>query len=364
MNVAIVHDYLTQRGGAERVALAIARAFPGAPLYTSLYDPESTFPEFRALDVRTTWLNRIAPLRRRHRLALPLLPRAFTAATVEADVVVCSTSGWAHSVDTTGRKVVYCHTPARWLYDGRRYLGGRHGLGWLTLSLLRPYLLRWDRRAARSADRYLANSHVVRARIRSVYGIEADVLPAPPALCGDGPQHRPAAVDVEPGFFLCVSRLLPYKNVDVVVDAFRGLPDLMLVVVGSGPEAGRLEAGAPSNVIFSGAVADDELRWLYRNCTAVVAASYEDYGLTPLEAAAFGRPAVVLRAGGFLDTVVDGETGVFFARADAEAVQEAVRACAARRWDAQPLRAHAESFSEQRFAERLRAVVAQEVDRC
>jgi glycosyltransferase involved in cell wall biosynthesis len=362
MRVAIVHDYLTQRGGAERVALAMTRAFPEAPVYTSIYDEETTFPEFRRVDVRTTWLNRLAPLRRRHRLALPLLAPAFGHQTVDADVILCSTSGWAHGVRSTGRKVVYCHTPAHWLYDGTRYLGGRRRSGWAALMLLRPYLLRWDRRSARSADRYLANSNVVRQRIRDAYGIEAEVLPAPPALKPAGPGRRPESV--QEGFFLCVSRLLPYKNVDVVLDAFRDLPQLALVVVGSGPDAARVRAAAPANTALLELVADDELRWLYSHCSAVVAASYEDYGLTPLEAAAFGKPAVVLRAGGFLDTVIEGVTGVFFDRPAAELIRRAVEECAGRDWDEAELRTHAESFSEVRFAERLRTIVLQEAEAC
>jgi glycosyltransferase involved in cell wall biosynthesis len=361
--VAIVHDYLTQRGGAERVALAMARAFPGAPVYTSLYDKQSTFPEFQAIDVRPTWLNRIALLRGRHRLALPLLAPAFSATTVDADVVLCSTSGWAHGIGTSSPKVVYCHTPARWLYDGHRYLGGRIGIGALSLAMLRPSLVRWDRQSARSARRYLANSNVVKDRIRKVYGIEADVLPPPPALLPEGHQRPPDEV-LEPGFFLCVARLLPYKNVDAVVEAFHALTTERLVVVGTGPEARRLASRASARVSFAGAVDDDELRWLYANCSGVVAASFEDYGLTPLEAASFGKPAVVLRAGGFLDTVDEGSTGLFFAQPDAGSIGGTVRACASRAWDERTLRGHAERFSQQRFAERLREVVRDEAERC
>lgn len=125
MTVALVHDYLTQRGGAERVVLSLRRAFPDAPIYTSLYDPAGTFPEFGAADVQPLPLNLLAPLRRRHRLALGLLAPSFSRLRVEADVVVCSSSGWAHGTAATGRKIVYCHAPARWLYQGERYLGER-----------------------------------------------------------------------------------------------------------------------------------------------------------------------------------------------------------------------------------------------
>jgi glycosyltransferase involved in cell wall biosynthesis len=357
MRVVLAHDYLTQRGGAERVVLAMTHAFPTAPVYTSLYNAGTTFPEFSRVDVRTTWLEQLPVLRRRHRLALPLLAPAFDHEVVDADVVLCSSSGWAHGICATGRKIVYCHTPARWLYDRRRYLGGRRGLSWAALSLLRPYLLRWDRRAAGSATRYLANSSVVRERIQRAYGIDAEVLPAPPALCTGDPQ-RP--VDgLEPGFYLCVSRLLPYKNVDAVLQAFAD-GSHTLVVVGVGPEEERLRALAPAHARLLGAVEDDELRWLYANCAGVVAASHEDYGLTPLEAAVFGKPSVVLRAGGFLDTVVEGVTGVFFDSSDPEVIRRSIRECSTRRWDERALRIHAEAFSEASFCERLREIVARE----
>jgi glycosyltransferase involved in cell wall biosynthesis len=358
VKVAIVHDYLTQRGGAERVVLSMLKAFPGAPLYTSLYEPDGTFPEFRSADVRTLILDRLAPLRRRHRLALPLLARAFSSLEVSADVVLCSSSGWAHGTTVRGRKIVYCHSPARWLYQAERYLGDSGRLARTSLRVLRPYLLRWDRNAARTADGYLANSRFVGRQVAALYGIEPHVVPPPYTL--DPADAGRASELLEPGYFLSVTRLLPYKNVDVVVTAFRGLPARRLVVVGTGPEEARLRALASPNVRFLGSVSDEELRWLYANCSGVVAAAHEDYGLTPLEAAAFGKPAAVLRWGGFLDTVVEGRTGVFFDAPRPEAVQSAVVEVAAREWDASAVRSRAESYSEERFVERLREVVERE----
>ncbi len=360
MDVALVHDYLTQRGGAERVVLALIRAFPAAPLYTSLYEPKTTYPGFRTADIRPLRINRIRVLRRHHRLAFPLLAPAFSALQVDADVVVCSTSGWAHGIRTDGRTVVYCHAPARWLYQPERYLGNGDGT-WLpraALATLSPPLRSWDRRAARRADRYLANSSAVRDQIRAAYGIDAEIVPPPLPLPPRGPERKPDGL--EPGFFLCVSRLLPYKNVGAVVEAFERLPKERLAVVGTGPEEGRLRADAPKNVRFLGAVADDELRWLYDNAAGVVAASFEDYGLTPLEGAALGRPAAVLRWGGFLDTVVEGVTGVFFERPDPAEIRAAIDRLRHEDWSAEALQAHASQFSERRFVERLQEIVAEE----
>jgi glycosyltransferase involved in cell wall biosynthesis len=188
-----------------------------------------------------------------------------------------------------------------------------------------------------------------------VYGIEAEVVPPPPALDPTGPRYP---VDgVEPGYLLCVSRLLPYKNVGPVVEAFADLPSERLVVVGVGPEEGRLSSAAPANARFLGSVSDEELRWLYANCTGLLAASYEDYGLTPLEAASFGKPSAVLRAGGFLDTVTDGLTGIFFDRPDPSSIKRAVRALARSSWCEEDLTSHAAHFSEERFLVRLRSVL-------
>ena len=359
MSVALVHDYLTQRGGAERVALTLTRAFPGATLHTSLYAPDRTFPELRQVRIETTPLNRVPLLRRSHQLALPLLAPAFSAMHVEADVVVCSSSGWAHGIRTDGRKLVYCHTPARWLYQGDRYLGERGSLvSRGALALLGRPLRAWDRRAAASAHRYLANSTVVRDRIRTAYGVDAEIVPPPPALRPGGPARAVPGLDA--GFTLCVSRLQPYKNVGAIIDAFAGLAGERLVVVGRGPEEAALRRRAPANVTVLGGVEDDELRWLYGACRCVVAASYEDFGLTPLEGASFGKPAAVLRFGGFLDTVVEGETGVCFDRPEPTEIRHALARLYSEALDEAQIRAHAARFGEERFVARLRAIVAEE----
>jgi glycosyltransferase involved in cell wall biosynthesis len=369
VSVAIAHDYLTQRGGAERVVLDMARAFPGAPIHTTLYDPNGTFPEFGRLDIRTSEINRIRLLRSNHRLALPLLAAATSRQTVAADVALMSSSGWAHGMNTDGAKIVYCHAPARWLYQSARYLGRPGDVGTATrrarrmlaaaaLGLLGRGLRSWDVRAAASADRYLANSTVTRDAIREVYGIEADIVPPPPAMLPEGPEA--AYPGLEPGFLLCVARLLPYKNVDVVIRAIDELPGRQLVVVGDGPDRTRLARmnRYGDRVMLAGRVSDEHLRWLYRHCSALVAASYEDYGLSPLEAASFGRPSVVLRAGGFLDTVVDERTGMFFDTVEPTAVAKALDVVLSRSWDETTLTEHAASFSVQRFHARLNDVVS------
>jgi glycosyltransferase involved in cell wall biosynthesis len=357
-SIAIAHDYLTQRGGAERVVLSLTRALPGAPLYTSLYEAGLTFAEFRAVDVRTLPLNAIAPLRRNHRLAFPLLAPAFSRLTIEADVAVCSSSGWAHGAHVAGRKIVYCHAPARWLYQSDRYLGDSGPAARAALAAMRRPLLRWDRKAALSADRYLANSTWIARAIAEAYGIEAEVLHPPTTIDATAPQEPVAGI--EPGYVLCVSRLLPYKNVGAVVAAFERLPGERLVVVGEGPDEGRLRALAGTNVHFAGLVDDARLRWLYANAQCLVTASYEDFGLTPLEAAAFGKPTAALRFGGFLDTIVEDETGVLFDRPEPSEIAISVARLLAEGRDESRLREHAASFSKERFASRLHEIVDEE----
>lgn len=357
-SVTIVHDFLTQRGGAERVVLSMLKAFPTAPLHTSLYRPAGTFPDFRRAQVHTMPLNRIRTFRQNHRLALPVLWPAFSRSHVAGDVVVCSSSGWAHGVRTSGRKVVYCHTPAHWLYEPVRYLGSNRRVAGLVVSRLSPWLRSSDGRAASSAHRYVTNSRSMRRRIQETYGIDAEVLPPPHAIDADGARKEVAGLDA--GFYLCVSRLLPYKNVSPLIQAFEGLPRHRLIVVGTGPEESALRANAPRNVSFQGVVSDAELRWLYANARAVVAPSYEDYGLVPVEAASFGTPTLALRYGGFLDTVVEGETGLFFDRPEPVEIRITVRQSEEHAWSTERIVEHANCYSEPRFISRLRDIVDEE----
>ncbi len=191
-----------------------------------------------------------------------------------------------------------------------------------TAGLLQSGLERWDKRAAASADVYLANSTVVAERIKTIYGIDAEVVPPPPAITPEGHCKRSRAL--KPAFSSACLRLLPYKNVDAIVDAFVSLPEDRLVIAGSGPFERQLRASAGTNVTFVGQVTDAQVSWLYANCRALVAASYEDFGMTPVEAATFGKPTVALRWGGFLDTIDEGRTGVFFDAPTGEAVADAL----------------------------------------
>ncbi len=356
--VVIAHDYLTQRGGAERVVLALTRAFPDAPVYTTLYNPDATYPEFRDARVVTSWLNGVPLIRRDHRLGLPLLAFASNSLKIDADIVVASSTGWAHGFPTSGRTLVYCHSPARYLYLADQYLGksARGSLKGLALLALTGPLKSWDQRAARRAAAYLANSTVVRERIGAVYGIEAEVVPPPAGVDAGGAQEPVAELTDGRPYYLVVSRLLPYKNVAHVIDAFRGL-DLRLVIVGRGPQRDELRAGAPDDVVMLEGLSDAELRWVYAHSTALIAPSYEDFGLTPLEAGAHGKPTLALRAGGYLDTIREGVNGSFFEAPDADSVRTAVLANESSSWDRQTIAAWVDQFAEATFIDRIRSAV-------
>lgn len=359
--VAIAHDYLTQRGGAERVVLALSRAFPDAPIYTTLYDPQGTFPEFAEREIITSPLNRVAALRQDHRRALPLLPSASSRLQVDADVTVASSSGWAHGFPTTGKVLVYCHNPARWLYQADEYLGDTTpwSVRRLVLTALGPALRRWDRDAAGRADRYLANSSIVQERVARTYGIDAEVVPPPPGLRTSGPRepHPDLADWADRSYWLIVSRLLPYKNVDAALETFRDRPDDRLVVVGAGPERDRLVASAPANVRIVSDLTDAELRWTYVHAEGLLAPSFEDFGLTPLEANGWGIPVVALRAGGYLDTTVEGRSGLFFDEPTPSAMGAVLDRARRAVWDPELLRRHADGFGETGFAARIRREV-------
>lgn len=347
-DVAIVHDYLNQRGGAERVALELTRMYPAAPLYTSFHRRDSTFPEFGTVDVRTSFLQRV-PVDRRFRSLFPLYPAAFRSfGPIDADVVISSSSAWAHGVRTSERAfhVVYCYTPARWLY-GAPYMNASIGVG-----LLRPLMgrvRRWDQAAAARADLYVAISRVSQARIKAAYGIDAPIVYPPVDVDRFTPKPRGERL-------LVVSRLLAYKRVDAVVAAATRL-GVGLDVVGTGPELPRLRTMAGPSVRFHGPGSDAMITELMQGCRAFCLPGAEDFGLTPVEAQAAGKPVIAFGEGGALETVQDGLSGVFFDAHDVASVSDAIRRCDALEADPATIASRARRFSRDAFAEGLTRLI-------
>lgn len=351
-SVALVHDYLNQRGGAERVVLSMAAIWPEAPIYTSIYRPESTFEGFRERSVRTSWVDRL-PVDRSFRALLPLYPAAMRdLGTIEEDIVISSSSGWAHAVRTAPESVhiVYCHTPARWLYRGQEYFKRR-----TTHSVVLSPLRRWDRRAARRPDRYIANAGHVAHRIRAIYGINATVVYPPVDTLRFAPTPRGERL-------LVVSRLLGYKRVDLVVAAARKL-GVGLDVVGVGPEFERLRAIAGPHTEFHGRLDDASVVQLMESCRALCFPGDEDFGIAPVEANAAGKPVVAFGSGGALESMIEGVTATFFERQTVDDVVAALRAVEELDTPSELIGANAARFSEAAFEHNLRHVIAGTVRR-
>lgn len=367
MRVAIVHDFLNQRGGAERVAAALTRIFPGAPVYTSFYDPEATFDDFRSVDVRTTFLQKLPHTEAAFRALLPLYPMAFRSIGLEGyDLVVSSSTHWGHHVrPQRALHVVYCHNPPRWLYQTDEYLGaGGPAPGWArpVLAPALAVLKRLDLQAASRPDLYIANSKLVAGRIAALYGREAPVVNPPVDV--DRFLGLAARKGGEKSYHLVVGRLLPYKRIDLAIEACASI-GRPLVIVGEGPARAELErlAGARADVRFAGKVSDQELLDLYEGAISLIQCGLEDFGIAPLEANAAGIPVVALRNGGALETVIHGVTGILFPKQKGGDVQQALLQVESRAWDADALRRHAASFDETSFERALLRVIEQAAGR-
>lgn len=367
LRVAIVHDYLTQRGGAERVVLAMHRMFPDAPIHTALYDPDQTYPEFAAADVRPSALQRLPRRPGAHRGLLPAYPAVFGGLTLQGyDLVISSSSGFAHGVRAPGAShVCYCYTPPRWLYRTSTYVVPGGAVPAWARPALPPVLAalrRWDRRAAARPDAYVAVSAVVADRIREVYGRDAEVVHPPVevdrlAALLDEPPGALRPEEGDPPRYVVVARLLPYKRIELAIRACR-TRGASLVVVGDGPERARLDREAAGEVDFRSGLSDAELAQLIAAATAVIQPGEEDLGLVPVEANALGVPAVAFAASGALETVVDGMSGVLFREQTAESLGAALDAVERRAWDPVVLRAQAGRFDESRFGRRLEDRIA------
>lgn len=346
----VVHDYLTQRGGAERVVLELAAAFPGSRVLTSTYLADRTYPAFRGLDVRTLGLDRIPVARAEPRYALPILSDLFRRHVVdEQDLVVCSSSGFAHLVSTTVPKIVYCHNPPRWLYQPEDYLADAGRAVRASLRLLGPRLRRLDLAGAGSAAGYVANSRNVAERIKRVYGIDAVIVHPPRGLEPDGPEE--AVPGVEPGYLLTVGRARGYKRTGLLIEAVAGMPGQRLVAVGSA--SGQVW---PSNITELSGLSDAQLRWLYRNAAALVACSREDFGLTPVEAFGFGTPVGTTAQGGYLETCVDGLTGTWLDDRSPETLRRSLRSLLVQEWDRTAIVEHGSQWSPTAFRTRIAEV--------
>lgn len=355
MKVALVHDYLNQYGGAERVLDVFHAMFPDAPVFTSIHAPDAMPARYREWDIRTTWLDRVPTVRSKHQRFLPLFPLAFESMDLRGyDLVLSDASGFCHGVISEPETVhvCYCHSPPRFLWDTANYLD-REGVGRLGRAVLVPMLSRlrqWDRTTADRADAYVSTSRLVQNRIAKFYRQPSVIVPPPTTVANF---HVDAAPE---DYFLIVMRLVGWKRPDIAVEACTRL-GLPLVVAGDGRELDRLKAMAGPTVRFFGRANDAQLKQLYAKCRAFILPSEEDFGITPLEAMASGRPVIAYGAGGVLDTVLPGVTGEFFAAQTADSLADVLARFDARRYDAGAIRAHAEGYDESVFKRRMLEVI-------
>ncbi|MGB9722384.1 MAG: glycosyltransferase [Chloroflexia bacterium] len=355
MRVALVHDYLNQYGGAERVLEVLHALYPEAPVYTSLYDRRAMPADFRHWDIRTSFLQYLPRRVALARLYLAWYPRAFESFDLRGyDLILSSSSAFAKGVipPAEARHICYCHNPARFLWDTASYLEheplGRPA-GWLLAGTLHRLRL-WDVAASLRVDAFIANSRTVAARIARYYRRESAVI-HPPVDVASFPLARG-----EGQYFLAGGRLVPHKRLDIAVAACTRLK-LPLVVFGEGRDRARLERLAGPTVRFVGRVSEEELRRLYLNCRALLFPGREDFGIAPLEAMACGRPVIAYGAGGALETVIPGRTGLLFAPQEETALAEALAAFRDGDFDPAEIRRHAARFDVPRFQEKVRDLV-------
>jgi glycosyltransferase involved in cell wall biosynthesis len=359
LKVAIVHDWLNQIGGAEGVLEALAEMFPDAPIYTSIYWPEAMPAAYRTWNIQTTWMDRLPAIHRHHQPYLLFYPLAFGGVELRGyDLVISNKSAFCLGVRTPPetRHLCYCLTPTRFVWDFDTYVR-REQVGAVARRLVRPFLgllQRWERAAARRVDAFVAISAEVQARIGRLYDCGSVVI-HPPV---DTRRFTPAKSHDD--YFLIVSRLIPYKRIDLAVQAFTEL-GLPLWIGGDGRDRPSLEGIAGPNVRFLGRVPDEELSQLLARCRAFVFPGLEDFGITPVEAMAAGRPVIAYAGGGALDYVVEGRTGLFFHEQTAESLAAAVRRFDAAAYNPEMIRAHAEQFDLSVFQTKMEAFIQEKV---
>ncbi len=346
LRVVLCHDWLTGMRGGERVLELFCQAFPNAPIYTLICNRKVISETITSHPIHTSWLQSIPGIEKHYRNFLPLFPSAIEQFRLpEADLIIstshCVAKGLRAQAGT--RHLSYCFTPMRyaWLFRDE-YLGGNL----LKRQLARPllaWLRHWDRKTVGRVTRFVAISNHIRDRINRYYEREADVVYPPVDLNRWTPDFKPAG-----DFDLIASALVPYKKIDLAVQAYTksGQP---LKIVGTGTEFAKLRAMAGANIEFLGWQSDSQLLELYRRCRLLIFPGEEDFGIVPLEAQACGRPVVAFGRGGVLETVKEGLSGVFFDTQTPEALQQAVDICRGKTWDPAAIRAHAEAFSIQAF---------------
>ena len=356
--VALVHDFLLDLRGAERVFLELCELFPNADLFTAVYDAAGTEGRFAGRSVTTTYLQRLKPTAHTFRPLLPFYPAAMESLDLRGyDLVVSSSSAWAHGVipDEHAVHVCYSHNPFRYAWNAREEtLAGQPAIVRPILAEVMRRWRQWDTLAAQRVDAYVANSQTTARRIDRYFGREASVLYPPVAV-----ERFSAAVPGQVGdHYVVLSELMAHKRIELAVRAFSNL-GLPLMVIGNGPDARRLQRLAGPTVQFAGRVSDVRVAELLRSARALVVAATEEFGIAAVEAQASGRPVIALRDGGLLETVIEGETGVFFDEPEVAALEAVVIAFDALAVDPAACTRNAARFDTATFASRFLTIAEQ-----
>lgn len=356
--VALVADWMTNFAGAEQVLLAIAELFPECPIYTSVYVPEK-MTQFKGHEIRTSFLQKIPFLRRKHQLLLKWMPLAFeTLDFSDFDIVISSSHACSKGIITKPGTVhiSYCHTPLRVAWDDYHEYLRRYDLNPLLKRIV-PALLTdlriWDRLAADRVDFFLANSNFIKNRIKKYYRREARVI-YPPVNVDDFSVLKNGGND----YFLAVGRLVPNKNMDLLVETFNRINE-KLIIVGDGVDIKKLKKSAKNNTRFVGQCGKAELIDLYQNCRAFIMPQEEDFGIAPVEAMACGRPVIAFRGGGAVETVLENRTGIFFDVQNPDNLAEAINHFKKLDFAPHLIREHSEKFSKKRFQKEILEFIKQ-----
>jgi glycosyltransferase involved in cell wall biosynthesis len=355
--IILGHDYLIQMGGAEKVVASMHRAWPEAPIYVSATDYAKLLPDFRTATIHNTWMQKIPGINSQFKKLFPVYPFAFKSlGALDADAAVVSSSGFAKWLKFTPRTQTfcYCHTPPRFFWQTDHYLKNEvsSGLVKAMAKVFIPPLRRSDYKAAQQVTHFIANSECVQARIKEFYGRDSVVIY--PAV----EVHKFDMQTENDGFYLILSRLVSYKGIDRAVAAF-AKSGKRLVIAGSGPDRDRLEklAAGARNIEFKGRVEDAEVKRLIERCYAFVFPGLEDFGITPVEAQAAGKPVLAYGDGGALETVIPGETGLFFKDPEPDAINAVVSEFEKIAWNPARIRANAERFAEEKFISAMKSLV-------
>jgi glycosyltransferase involved in cell wall biosynthesis len=357
MKVAIVHDWVNQAGGGERVLVAIRQLFPNAPVFATVYDADRAPAEMRGWDIRPSFLQKIPFARRWHQPFLPLMPMAVEQFDLSGfDLVVSTSSACAKGAIAPAGAVhlCYCFTPCRYIWDQYHdYTRGRPSR--FLFAPIAHWLRLWDRISSDRVDHFVGISQEVASRIRRHYRRDADVIYPPVDVDRVVPNHRPAE-----DFYLVVARLVPYKRVDLAIRAANRLRR-RLVVVGDGPDRKRLERLAGPTVEMVGSLPDAAVADLYARCRAFLFPGWEDFGIAPVEAQAAGRPVIAYGRGGALETVVDRVTGVFFEEQTVDSLVDAIERAERIDFEVSACRSNAERFDSREFRRRFMAAVDRQI---